>query len=337
MGLIDELRSNLPGDAETTPEDTWDMLRQRVTILSLRAWEGRNEWPSVLAWLDNFDGRSGVDVQIERLHALFLLSQFLYIGSIETRVLLRAIYRDLFLIPLIQEVRTALSGTRDEKAVGEAVDEELSKTRFLGVGNPSESGVHLLYYFRQENLLSKHHFMDSAAIFVNEQQPDGTTRRVLAQPGIERYVFVDDICGSGKTALAYSKNLLTDILVQKADAKLHYLSMFASSDGLRTVRDQSKFGQNCATVFELDESYRCLGVASRIMHAAPAHIDGKVLRDMALFYGKILVPRHPGGFENSQLLLGFHHNTPDNTLPVMWSEGSVGQPWTPAFRRYPKI
>ena len=31
----------------------------------------------------------------------------------------------------------------------------MSATGFLGVATPSESGVHLLYYFRQENNLQK--------------------------------------------------------------------------------------------------------------------------------------------------------------------------------------
>lgn len=337
MTILDELRSVLPGDGDTTPEDTWELLRERITILSSRAWEGRNEWPAVQAWLNNFDGRSGLDVRIEQLHALYILSQFLYIGSVETRVLLQAIYRDLFMIPLIQEVRTSLDGTRNEVVVGQKVDEALVTTRFLGVGNPSESGVHLLYYFRQENALSKNLFMDSAAVFANEQRPDGSITRVLAQPAVDRYVFVDDICGSGKTAVDYSRNILSDILALKPNAKLHYLAMFASSDGLKNVRENTKFGENCGAVFELDESYRCLTAQSRIMHAAPPHIDGDNLRQMALWYGKMLLPHHPGGYDDSQLLLGFHHNTPDNTLPIVWAEGTSTEAWTPAFRRYPKF
>jgi hypothetical protein len=122
-----------------------------------------------------------------------------------------------------------------------------------------------------------------------------------------------------------------------SNAKLHYLSMFASTEGLKNVREQTKFAENCGAVFELDESYRCLTEGSRIMHAAPPHIDGAVLREMVLWYGKLLRPNHPGGYENSQLLLGFHHNTPDNTLPIIWAEGSGSEVWTPAFRRYPKI
>jgi hypothetical protein len=337
MSLINQLNGLLRDTTGTPVEDTWEILRQRITVLSERVWEGRNRWPDVEAWLGNFDGRSGLDPGVERLHALFLLSQFLFIGSIQTRVLLQAVYRDLFLIPLIQEVRAALGGTRDLHAVRANVNAALQKTRFLGVGNPSESGVHLLYYFRQENGLPKNLFLDSLAMFTRTQRPDGTVQHALANPDVDRYVFVDDVCGSGETALEYSRNILTDLVGLKPDAKLSYLAMFASRDGMELVRAQTCFGDNSGAVFELDESYKCLSEGPRILRAAPEHIEKDALQRVAMAYGRLLCPEHPGGFNDNQLLLGFHHNTPDNTLPIMWQEGSQALPWIPAFKRYPKI
>ena len=40
-------------------------------------------------------------------------------------------------------------------------------------------------------------------------------------------------------------------------------------------------------------------------------------------------------FRNGQLLIGFHHNVPDNTLPILWFD-SPNADWRPIFRRYPK-
>ncbi|MBC2669234.1 hypothetical protein ACFOON_07985 [Novosphingobium piscinae] len=334
MSDLDDL---LPGDATTTPEDTWAALRERITILSERAWENRNTWPSVLAWLRNFNGRSGFDPEVEQLHALFLLSQFLFIGGAETRVLLQAVFRDLFMVPLIQEVRRDLGGSRDCQAVAQGVHAALARTRFLGVGNPSESGVHLLYYFRQENALPKDLFLDPAAMFTTTVTPDGVTSRQIADANINRYVFVDDVCGSGDTAIKYSRNVLTELASLLPDVKLHYLSMFATKAGMERVRRYTRFGENSAAVFELDETYQCLSERSRILHAKPAHIDPATLAKVALTYGALICPAHPGGFDDNQLLIGFQHNTPDNTLPIIWGEGSLGMPWTPAFKRYPKL
>lgn len=321
---------------EPTPEQTWEMLRVRITVLSERVWENRNQWPQVEAWLANFDGRAGFDPEVEQLHALFLLSQFLFIGSAETRVLLRSVYRDLFLIPLIQDVRESLSGSRDRHVVETAVNEALAKTRFLGVGNPSESGVHLLYYFRQENHLPKSLFLDSAAVFTSTLGEDGKIDRALAHPNIERYIFVDDVCGSGDTAAKYSDGIVTELLALKPDAKLHYFAMFATRKGIEKVRS-TKFGAGSAAVFELDDSYSCLSAGARILLDAPPHIDAATLGKVAMSYGTFLWPACPGGWGNNQLLLGFQHNTPDNTLPIMWAEGDASRPWTPAFKRYAKL
>jgi hypothetical protein len=321
---------------EATPEQTWEMLRVRITVLNERVWENRNQWPQVEAWLANFDGRAGFDPEVEQLHGLFLLSQFLFIGSAETRVLLQSVYRDLFLIPLIQEVRGSLSGCRDPHIIEAAVDEALAKTRFLGVGNPSESGVHLLYYFRQENRLSKSLFLDSAAVFTSKLGEDGKIDRALAHPDIERYIFVDDVCGSGDTASNYSDGIVTELQALKPDAKLHYLAMFATSKGIEKVRS-TKFGAGSAAVFELDDSYSCLSAGARILLDAPPHIDAATLEKVAMSYGALLRPEYPGGWGNNQLLLGFQHNTPDNTLPIMWAEGDASRPWTPAFKRYAKL
>lgn len=318
-----------------TFEQTWDLLRARITVLNERVWENRNQWPQVEAWLDNFDGRAGFEPEVEKLHALFLLSQFLFIGSAETRVLLQSIYRDLFLIPLIQELRASLSNTRDSAIVETAVQTALARTRFLGVGNPSESGVHLLYYFRQENSLSKEQFLDSAAVFTSSVNEDGEIERALAHPDVDRYIFVDDVCGSGDTAVEYSRGIVTELLAHKPDAKLQYLAMFATRKGIEAVR-ATKFGDSSAAVFELDDNYRCLSANARILLDAPPHIDPVTLERVAMGYGRLLWPAWPGGWGNNQLLLGFQHNTPDNTLPIIWAEGDPNLPWTPAFKRYAK-
>src|SRR5690349_19316795 len=115
----------------------------------MRAWEQRVLSPDIHAWLENFTGITE-SRDVERLHALFMLSHFMYFGSRELRELLRALYRDLFRYPIIASIRRRLKDSIDGHLINAEFQQELAKTRFIGVGNPSESGVHLLYYFRQE-------------------------------------------------------------------------------------------------------------------------------------------------------------------------------------------
>jgi hypothetical protein len=315
---------------------TWEELKSRITVLNERAWERRVSWDLVERWLDNFDGSSGQSVDVERIHALYVLAQFLYFGSPEIRVLLKALYRDLFLVPLIQQLRRANGNTRDVAAVKTLVEEALKETRFLGVGNPSESGVHLLYFFRQENRLSKDNFMDTAQIL--ERNPSGPGRR-LRHSTIEHYVFVDDVCGSGETAERYSTDFLEEAKTLKPEVKLSYLCMFGTSEGMDRVRANTIFEKNCEAVFELDSTYQSLSTDSRYLKVMPALIDGQVVQSMCAHYGTQLWSDWPRGFMDCELLLGFHHNTPDNTLPIIWMEQAHGCtiPWTPVFRRYPKL
>lgn len=57
---------------------------------------------------------------------------------------------------------------------------------------------------------------------------------------------------------------------------------------------------------------------------------------MCQTYGARLWPAFPLGYRDGQLMIGFHHNTPDNTLPVLWFD-RPNPPWTPMFRRYHKM
>lgn len=325
-------------DLNGAQKDDWYSLRKRVLVLNERAWDGRLEWPTVERWLENFNGDSGVDVATERLHALYLLSQMMYFGSREIRVLLRALYTDLVLAPLIQLARKRLGGSRDEAAVLNKTYECLAKTRFLGVGNPSESGVHLLYYFRQENGLPKSMFSDAASIF-SRRTVDGEIRTVLREEDVERYIFLDDLCGSGETAEKYSEDLLPRILSVGREVDLHYYSIFATSAGMSRVREKSLFAERSGAVFELDESYRSLSVSSRYLSVLPESISRDLLLRINQYYGNMVCPGNPGGFEDGQLLLAFNHNTPDNTLPIIWRDPENGSPvpWISALKRYPKI
>jgi hypothetical protein len=332
---LDALRSLVdPDDRSHEARRSSERLLQRILILSDYAWERRIDQQAVERWLDNFDGRSGLALEVERLHALYLLSQFLYFGLREIRVLLHALYRDLFLIPLIQEIRQKNGNTRDELVIRRELEIAMDRTRFMGVGNPSESGVHLLYYFRQENGLQKQNFMDTAQIF---SLSGGT--RCITDPTVERYIFLDDVCGSGQTACRYSKNFLTELRVAKPDAQIAYYSIFATTKGINNVRENTVFGANAKAIFELDESYRCVSDGSRYFKIRPPQIEDTHLSKVALSYGELLAPGNAGGFDDGQLLLGFSHNIPDNTLPIIWRDPTNGSPipWTAALRRYMKV
>ncbi len=332
-------------------------LKKRILILNEQVWEGRISWPKIEEWLANFTGLVA-DTKTEQLHALYWLSQFMYFGGREIRVLLQSVYRDLYLCPMIQDVKSRFDETLTELELKNAVEDEIRHTRFIGVGNPSESGVHLLYYFRQENNLGKKQFIDAVQIF-SRSSDDGekgfwkrfitflfdkkgktpNSNLILRDPDIRRYVFLDDICGSGDTAISYSKQVLGDLLRLNPNAHVAYYSLFSTDKGLSNIKTRTLFKNNCAAVYQLDDSYKCLSAESRYLKNLPSYINPDIARNIAIQYGNLLDPDYAFGYKNGQMLMGFHHNTPDNTLGIMWLDEACGarQAWMPIFKRYPKI
>jgi hypothetical protein len=51
------------------------------------------------------------------------------------------------------------------------------------MGNPAESGTHLLYYFRQVNNINKDLFIDQSKVDLSDTQ-------------IKRYIYIDDMIKS---------------------------------------------------------------------------------------------------------------------------------------------
>ena len=304
----------------------------KIKTLNETVWERRAEEPAIADWLDNFAPSNPVAPD-ERTHALFLLSNFMYFGSRQIRGLLRALYRDLYRYPITEAIRKANQDTLDSNVIEPLFKAQLQETRFLGVGNPSESGSHLLYYFRQENSLPKGLFIHTHQVF---SRPGGGALQ-LRDPTVTRYIFIDDFCGSGKQGTEYSRDLVEDIRRLNPDAFVGYYVLFATAQGISKVRDETVFNV-AAAIYELDSSFRCFSAQSRYFRTALPDIDQAFCEQMCRGYGERMVDAaHALGFEDSQLLIGFHHNTPDNTLPIIWFDEPGRVPWKPIFHRYPKL
>lgn len=314
------------------------IFEAKIRTLVEHAWDQEVRWPNVEAWAENFRGNI-FDKSDEQKYALLALTRFLYFGKRMLREMLRSLYRDHFEAPQIQRIRRNYGDTRDTVLLRKLYTEERKATRFLGVGNPAESGAHLLYFFRQVNYLPKDLFIDLGSAFVAKSAGDGRTTSVVyspRQPGISRYVFFDDLVGSGSQAKKYLGGRLMNIRRDNPNIELKFMCLFATTQGLARLNDVSMFNGNAMCLFELDDSYKVFSLTSRYFEGSPDWFSNKILQDIAFSYGREIQPRKPLGFGDGQLLLGFSHNTPDNTLPIFWDEGSQN-PWSPVFLRYDKV
>ena len=306
-------------------------LRAKIKTLNETVWENRATEPAISDWLDNF-AASNSAAPDERAHALFLLSNFMYFGGRQIRELLKALYRDLYRYPIVEDIRRANHDTLDVDLIDPLFRAECEATRFLGVGNPAESGCHLLYYFRQENGLPNNLFIHTHQVFTRAAGP-----LRLRDPTVKRYIFIDDFCGSGKQGTEYSQDIVEEIKRLNRHAFVAYYVLFATTQGISKVRADTAFDA-AGAIYELDPSFKCFSVGSRYFRNPVAGIEKAFCEQMCRQYGaRMAATPDVLGFDDSQLLIGFHHNTPDNTLPIIWFDGLGSVPWKPIFRRYPKL
>ena len=312
-----------------------ESLLRKIKVLNELLWETRCEEPVIQSWKSNFTGEVLTEAQ-EQLHALYLLSHLTYFGLREVRELLKCMYRDFVRGPIIREIRAHNSGFRTVDDYAAPLATELLGTRFLGMGNPAESGTHLLYYFRQEAELSKKLFVHEHQLFTGDILNPKTT---LHDPNLRRIVFIDDICGSGQQSVEYSKTLLPQIKTVASRSgqtiELVYLVLFGTTAGMHNARTNSAFDRvECAG--EMDTSFLTYSSNSRVFATAP--IEVPMIDSMAIsqHYGAKIEPAQPLGYGNGQLLMAFHHNIPDNTLPILWSDGGT-PPWKALLKRAHKI
>jgi hypothetical protein len=308
--------------------------QQKLRVIVEQAWDGEIRWPEIEAWVHNFTGESGSAEDEQRL-ALLMLTRFMYFSKGLVRQMLKAVYRDQIESPIKQRIRRNCGNTRDFELVQRLYNDELASTRFIGVGNPAESGAHLLYYFRQVNYLKKDLFSDVAGAFVPSADRTGQIIYKQREAQVARYVFFDDLVGSGTQATQYLKPYIKLIRENSPGVELRFVSLFATTSGLEKLSASDFFGKDVTTLFELDDTYKAFGQESRYFNAPPDWFSLDALKNMCSLYGGKLNPGIPLGYKDGQLLLGFSHNTPDNVPPVFWNEGRT-VPWRPIFVRYDK-
>ena len=227
----------------------------------------------------------------------------------------------------------------------------------------------MTYYFRQENKLSKHRFATIQEIV--EKDSSGYYKLKPKYSSIRHFVFIDDVCGSGSQATnndSGMRNLVIQLRLIDPRFQISYYMLFAKSSGLKYVKDAEVFPKTTPrtkpyiplynevkAVVELDETYKCFGDESRYFERSDS--DKKKIELMARSYGEPMA-RFIGlkngftdtsnptldeysrdnalGFGDCQLLLSMEHNTPDNTLPIIWFDEDENK-WKPIFKRYNKI
>lgn len=308
-----------------------EKLRKKIFTYIETIWRDAVDGQKLNDWESNFKN-ADLDVQKkEMVNMLYLLSKFTYLGKREIRLLLKCLYRDLYKYPIVEKIRMDNDHCLDRRLIEEEFIKELNLTNFVSVGGGSESGAHLLLPFRQENEIVKSSQCKAQEEIYMIREVHDYKHIIIKDEKIKRYIFIDDFIGSGQQVIDRLEEPINLLREKIADVEVNYYSLIAVEDGLKRVQDKGIFN-SVESVYELDLSFKTFNDNSRYYQETITDIDSDFAKSTAETYGEKLF-YHALGYNDCQLMLGFEHNTPDNSLPVFWSEEND---WSPIFKRYTK-
>lgn len=297
---------------------TKDVLMDTAMRVMSMAWNINTiHTAGIERWLDNFRGdalhNEGLSIEnakeIEQRIALFLLCNFVYYNEEEVRYLLKLMLDKYIHLYFDDEMHSVI----EEQDIASLI----KKTRFSPLGNQSESSSFMLYLFRQVNELSKNDFEDSKEC--------------------DSIVFVDDFSITGTQAEWYIKNYLKEKETAKKK-KLYILLMVATEEAITRIRTIPYITDVIACV-KMDDSSKAFSDNSIMFQKYDPKLKEQA-RIVCQHYGNRIITdtdRKDGatglGYGDGAYLMGAYYNTPNNTLPIFWSEEKQ---WKPIFKRYNK-
>lgn len=195
------------------------------------------------------------------------------------------------------------------------VDKNLTNIKILSLEDDrSSSGGRFLYYLKK--------ILGQSECFNYKNYTELEKARYL--------ILIDDIIGSGKQATTLLKKW------QKINKNCLYYSLIGLEKGVDYIKSQTKINAFAAEM--LDESCKIFSKESTIPNKEEC-------KKIAEEYGKKLYykydenKQHPLGYDDSQLLVCFKNDCPNNTLPIIWAgakselkklENTI---WHPLFER----
>lgn len=161
-------------------------------------------------------------------------------------------------------------------------------------------------------------------------------KRLIKRNDINAIVFTDDFIGSGSQLSGALRSLDNEIaeLVLSKEIRIVVLIVVATLQGVQNVEDTIDNIKMPVELFIgeiLGPEHNCFTQKS---DAFPTQKERESARLIAKKYGEILYPAKPLGFSDQGLAVVFQSNCPNNSLPILWSEGSSNkQSWYPLFKR----
>jgi hypothetical protein len=176
-------------------------------------------------------------------------------------------------------------------------------------------------------------YIDENGIYQESLVERGQLKATLSKrDDVQALVFIDDFVGSGHSASDYLQTFLNECgdVIKAKLIRVFFLAVCGFEAGRQYVEEHLSSNVTEIRVHfcdSFDESGVCFGDHSKVF---TDHNERSRARDIAEGKGVLLCKPAPLGYSDSQALVVFSHNCPNNTLPILWEKN---REWIPLFRR----
>ena len=191
-------------------------------------------------------------------------------------------------------------------------------------GSPAKSGSSYARIYATEN-----------NIFVRNVVPFNRIPKALRENSeIKAIVFVDDIIASGDSAVGDLNQLNTiGASIHDKQVTVFIAAVCGLHTGIEKLEDaigEVPFDVQIIVSDILAEADQCFNPQASVFSSSDEQNRAKRI---VLEYGEQLEKKYPLGYNDNQLLVVFHENCPNNTLPILRKESTGNTKWTPLFKR----
>ncbi len=192
------------------------------------------------------------------------------------------------------------------------------------VGKFGKSGSMISYYFQKTNFYKK----NQSKIILTSSLVD-----LAFEEGYTYHlVLIDDFIGSGKSVETYCKEVVDAIPIAKNQRCL--ISVAGMEEGISHIysyfnRIEIPKSNIFKKAFSANSSY--FGYRKYLPYRKLAYKYGERLTSPTNKKNRTEKYFNALGYENSQALVSFAHGSPNNTLPIIWSNKNHWFPLIPRF------
>ena len=279
-------------------------------------WKKFQNSNQIFKWLHNFANEEEIYL------ALVLANNILYYTQDQIKCLWQLILLNRVKLYLLEEIFKEELPPDIKEWFPNYLEE---KCMFVGYGTVGKSGSYIVYDFRHSSGISD--------LNLNCKELFEFLHGSLDLGSKEWIFLLDDFVGSGKQAISTWFEKINgvsfdDIHNRYPDLRFVYLTLIGCTDGREKIAQQTPIAR---IIFgeELDERFKCFSDTSIVYTIASERNRARTVMQNK---GKILY-KYPLGYGNMQLAVAFCHNTPNDSLPVIWKRMPNGS-WDPLFERF---